>query len=47
MGRGKDSGPGLYTLLFAAHFHADYRPSYRAAAAKDAWGRCVAWFTST
>jgi carboxymethylenebutenolidase len=26
-------------------FHADYRPSYRAAAAKDAWGRCVAWFT--
>ena len=25
-------------------FFADYRPSYRADAAKDAWGRCVAWF---
>jgi carboxymethylenebutenolidase len=25
-------------------FYADYRPSYRAEAAKDAWGRCLAWF---
>lgn len=25
-------------------FNADYRESYRADAAKDAWGRCVAWF---
>jgi carboxymethylenebutenolidase len=25
-------------------FFADYRPSYRADAAKDAWNRCVAWF---
>ncbi len=25
-------------------FFADYRPSYRAEAAKDGWGRCVAWF---
>jgi carboxymethylenebutenolidase len=25
-------------------FYADYRPSYRAEAAKDAWARCVAWF---
>ncbi|MGH7264558.1 MAG: dienelactone hydrolase family protein [Candidatus Rokuibacteriota bacterium] len=25
-------------------FHADYRPSYRAEAAKDAWGKCLAWF---
>ncbi|HUL01065.1 MAG TPA: dienelactone hydrolase family protein [Nitrospirota bacterium] len=24
-------------------FFADYRPSYRADAAKDAWGRCVTW----
>jgi carboxymethylenebutenolidase len=24
-------------------FFADYRPSYRAEAAKGAWGRCVAW----
>ena len=26
-------------------FFADYRPSYRPEAAKDAWGRCVAWFS--
>jgi carboxymethylenebutenolidase len=25
-------------------FHADYRPSYKAEAAADAWKRCVAWF---
>ncbi len=25
-------------------FYADYRPSYRAEAAKDAWGRCMAFF---
>ncbi len=25
-------------------FYADYRPSYRPEAAKDAWGRCAAWF---
>lgn len=25
-------------------FHADYRPSYRPEAAKDAWARCLAWF---
>jgi carboxymethylenebutenolidase len=25
-------------------FFADYRPSYRAEAAKDAWKRCLAWF---
>ena len=25
-------------------FFADYRPSYREGAAKDAWGRCIAWF---
>jgi len=25
-------------------FYADYRPSYRAEAAKDAWARCVAFF---
>jgi carboxymethylenebutenolidase len=25
-------------------FHADYRPSYREAPAKDAWARCLAWF---
>jgi carboxymethylenebutenolidase len=25
-------------------FHADYRPMYREAAAKDGWARCLAWF---
>jgi len=25
-------------------FHADYRPSYRQAAAEDGWKRCIAWF---
>ncbi len=25
-------------------FHADYRPSYREEAARDAWQRCLAWF---
>jgi len=25
-------------------FYADYRPSYRAEAAKDAWAKCAAWF---
>ncbi len=25
-------------------FYADYRPSYRAEAAKEAWSRCVGWF---
>jgi len=25
-------------------FFADYRPSYRSDAAKDAWNRCLAWF---
>jgi carboxymethylenebutenolidase len=25
-------------------FHADYRPSYREAAAKAGWTQCVAWF---
>jgi len=25
-------------------FHADYRPTYRAEAARDGWTRCLAWF---
>jgi carboxymethylenebutenolidase len=24
-------------------FHADYRPSFRKAAAEEGWKRCVAW----
>ena len=27
-------------------FHADYRPSFRKAAAEDGWQRCLAWFKS-
>jgi carboxymethylenebutenolidase len=27
-------------------FFADYRPSYRPDAAKDAWSRCLAWFNT-
>ena len=27
-------------------FHADYRPSYRENAARDAWARCLAWFNT-
>jgi len=43
----KKAGKTAEFLLYpgAPHaFFADYRPSYRAEAAKDAWGRCVAWF---
>jgi carboxymethylenebutenolidase len=37
--------PEFFIYPGAPHaFYADYRPSYRAEAAKDAWGRCVAWF---
>jgi carboxymethylenebutenolidase len=25
-------------------FHADYRPSYRAGDAAEAWKQCLAWF---
>ena len=25
-------------------FHADYRASYRKAAADDGWQRCISWF---
>ena len=27
-------------------FHADYRPSFRQAAAEDGWRRCLAWFAA-
>jgi len=42
----KAAGKAAEFVLYpgAPHaFFADYRPSYRADAAKDAWGRCVAW----
>jgi carboxymethylenebutenolidase len=44
----QDGGTTAEFVLFlgAPHaFHADYRPSYRPEAAKEAWTRCVAWFT--
>jgi carboxymethylenebutenolidase len=43
----KASGKTAEFVLYpgAPHaFFADYRPSYRAEAAKDAWTRCMAWF---
>jgi len=44
----KASGGTAEFILYtgAPHaFFADYRPSYRPDAAKDAWNRCVTWFT--
>ena len=43
----KGSGKTAEFVIYpgAPHaFFADYRPSYRGGAAKDAWGRCLAWF---
>lgn len=43
----KAAGKTAEFVLFpgAPHaFHADYRPSYRPEAARDAWDRCLAWF---
>ncbi|HWR89934.1 MAG TPA: dienelactone hydrolase family protein [Dissulfurispiraceae bacterium] len=44
----KEAGKTAEFVIYpdAPHaFHADYRPSYRPDAAKDAWRRCVAWFS--
>jgi carboxymethylenebutenolidase len=43
----KQHNPNVEIVIYpgAGHgFHADYRPSYNAAAATDAWKRCVTWF---
>jgi len=43
----KAAGKTVEVVIYpgAPHaFNADYRPSYRPEAAKDAWARCVAWF---
>jgi carboxymethylenebutenolidase len=43
----KPHNPHVEVVIYpnAGHaFHADYRQSYRAEAAKDAWTRCVGWF---
>jgi carboxymethylenebutenolidase len=43
--KGAGKTPEFVIYPGAPHaFYADYRPSYRAEAAKDAWGRCTAWF---
>ena len=35
----------IHVYADAPHaFHADYRPNYRAAEAKDGWQRMLAWF---
>ena len=44
----RQQNPNVEIVVYpgAGHgFHADYRPSYNAAAAADAWKRCVGWFT--
>jgi carboxymethylenebutenolidase len=43
----KQTNPNVEVVVYpgAGHgFHADYRPSYNAAAAIDAWKRCTGWF---
>lgn len=43
----KQGNPNAEVVVYpgAGHgFHADYRASYNAAAAEDAWKRCVGWF---
>lgn len=43
----KPTNPNVEVIVYpeAGHgFHADYRPSYNAKAAAEAWKRCLAWF---
>ncbi len=45
--RAKQAGKTVEIIIYpdAPHgFHADYRPSYREADAKDGWQRALAWF---
>lgn len=47
LAKGSDAAKASEIVIYpdASHaFHADYRPSYREAAAKDAWQRALAWF---
>jgi len=42
-----NGNPNVEIVVYpgAGHgFHADYRPSYNAAAATDAWNKCTGWF---
>lgn len=44
LGKGR-SGSEILVYPEAGHaFHADYRPSYLADAARDGWQRCLGWF---
>jgi carboxymethylenebutenolidase len=43
----KPTNPNVEVVVYpdAGHgFHADYRPSYNAKAAAEAWRRCTTWF---
>lgn len=47
LAKGSDAAKASEFVVYpgAPHaFHADYRPSYRAEAAKDGWQRAIAWF---
>ena len=47
LAKGSDAAKASEFVVYpdAPHaFHADYRPSYREAAAKDGWKRALAWF---
>lgn len=47
LGFGSDAAKASKFIVYpgAPHaFHADYRPSYRAAEAQDAWQKAIAWF---
>jgi carboxymethylenebutenolidase len=47
--KAKAAGKTVEIVIYpdAPHgFHADYRPSYREADAKDAWNRTLAWFSN-
>ncbi|MFA7667987.1 MAG: dienelactone hydrolase family protein [Burkholderiaceae bacterium] len=47
LGKGSDAAKASEFVIYpdAPHaFHADYRPSYRADAAKDGWQKALAWF---
>jgi len=45
--KGDKTGSEIRVYPDSQHgFHADYRPSYDEAAAKDGWARMLAWFKS-
>lgn len=44
LGKGKSKSQFVVYQDSGHAFHADYRPSYVEADAKDAWKRCLDWF---